>query len=82
VTARSEILAAIPAAMAPDGTFSIQDVWIELERRGTRYSKSTIQTHIASRMCASAPAHHVVRYPDLVRVRDGVYRVSGERSDS
>jgi hypothetical protein len=60
MTARDEILAALPAVRARTGqkTFTPQDVIDELNRRGTVYKPSTIRTHIVSRMCADAPDHH------------------------
>lgn len=76
MTARDDILAAIPAVCARTGhdIFTPQDVIDELERRGTRYKRSTIRTHIVSRMCVNAPDHHARTYDDLVRVADGQYR--------
>jgi hypothetical protein len=76
MTARDEILAALPAVRARTGrdTFSPQDVINELQRRGTSYKPSTIRTHIVSRMCANTPDHHVRTYDDLERVADGQYR--------
>jgi hypothetical protein len=52
MTARDEILAALPAAEArsADGLSSPQDVVDELRRRGSTYAESTIKTHIVSRM--------------------------------
>ena len=76
MTARDEILAALPAVRARTGrdTFSPQDVINELQRQGTSYKPSTIRTHIVSRMCANAPDHHARTYADLERVGDGQYR--------
>jgi hypothetical protein len=57
ITARDEILAALPAicARAADGTFTPQDVVDELRRRGSTYAVSTIRTLVVSRMCATRP---------------------------
>ena len=76
MTARDEILAALPAVRARTGreAFTPQDVIYELQRRGTSYKPSTIRTHIVSRMCANAPDHHARTYGDLERVADGQYR--------
>ena len=76
MTARVEILAAVPAVCARTGsdTFTAQAVIEELQRRGTRYKPSTIRTHVASRMCANSPDHHARTYDDLERVADGHYR--------
>lgn len=38
------------------------------------YRESTIRTHVVSRMCAQAPRHHAVSYPDLDRVAHALYR--------
>ena len=76
MTARDEILAALPAVRARTGseTFAPQDVIDELQRRGTSYKPSTIRTHIVSRMCVNAPHHHGRTHDDLERVGDGQYR--------
>lgn len=76
MTARQEILEALPAVRAHSGseTFTPADVIRELQRRGSRLSESTIRTHIVSRMCRNAPDNHAVVYPDLERVGHGVYR--------
>jgi hypothetical protein len=75
MTARDEILAALPAicARAADGTFTPQDVVDELRRRGSTYAVSTIRTLVVSRMCANAPDHHVRTHNDLERLADGRY---------
>lgn len=77
MTARDEILAAVPAVYARTGqdTFRVQDVIDELERRGSAYKASTIRTHIVSRMCANAPNHHARTYDDLERLAHGRYRI-------
>ena len=76
MTAREEILAALPAicARSDEGPFTPQDVIDELRRRGSSYAPSTIRTHIVSRMCSDAPDHHAVTYDDLERVVEGRYR--------
>jgi hypothetical protein len=76
MTARDEILAALPAlcARTADGTFTPQDVIDELRQRGSRYAPSTIRTHVVSRMCANASDHHARTYDDLERLTDGRYR--------
>lgn len=77
MTARDDILAALPAVRARNGidTFTPQDVIDELGRRGSDYAASTIRTHIVSRMCADTPDHHARVYNDLQRVGFGHYRV-------
>ncbi len=76
MTARDEILAALPAIRARTGrdTFSPQEVIDELQRRGTAYKPSTIRTHVVSRLCADAPDHHGRTYDDFQRVSAGQYR--------
>jgi hypothetical protein len=74
VTARDQILEAIPAVARSDGTFTVDELLRELRRRGSRYAESTIRTHVTSRMCANAPGNHAVTYNDLERVETGVYR--------
>lgn len=76
MTAREEILAALPAVRARTGreSFTVQDVIEELQRRGSTYKPSTIRTHVVSRMCANAPNHHARTYEDLERLPDGRYQ--------
>lgn len=76
MTARSEILKALPAiaARSRDDTFTVDEVVREMRRRGSTYADSTIRTHVASRMCANAPDNHAITYDDLERVSEGRYR--------
>lgn len=77
MTARDEILAALPAVRARLGrdTFTPAEMIAELQRRGTRYPADTIRTEIVSRLCADAPDNHARVYDDLERVSRGVYRL-------
>lgn len=74
MTARDEILEAIPAVERSDGTFTVEAIVRELRRRGSRYAESTIRTHVISRMCVNSPGNHAVTYDDLERLEAGVYR--------
>ena len=78
MTARQEILEALPAVRSRTGSevFTPADVVAELHRRGTTLADSTIRTHIVSVMCRDAPANHLVHYDDLERVGRGRYRPS------
>ena len=75
MTARAEILAAIPAAAASDRTVSVDDLIREMRRRGSNYADSTIRTHVGSRMCANAPANQATTLDDVERAAPGVYRL-------
>ena len=79
MTARDDILAALPAVRQRTGsdTFTAQDVVDQLNRAGTSYAESTIRTHVTSRMCANAPDNHARVYADLERVAPGRYRALG-----
>ena len=74
---RDDILDAIRVVMARSGSdvFSVHEVVEELESRGTRYTAGSIRTHVVSRMCANAPAHHARVYNDLIRVERGLYKL-------
>jgi hypothetical protein len=80
MTCRQEVLGAARtlAAASADGTFSPAQVVATMRALGTRYSESTIRTHITSSMCINAPDHHAVQYPDLVRIRYGRYALADE----
>jgi hypothetical protein len=74
-TAREQILEAV-SHITNGGrrAFTIAEVITELEHRGSRLARSTIRTHISSRMCANAPDHHGTTYDDFERVGHGEYR--------
>jgi hypothetical protein len=83
-TCRDEILEVVSdlAVLAPDGSFSPQDVIRALVARGTRYAPSTVRTHVVSRMCANAPDHHALTWDDLTRVAPGRYRLRNDGPQS
>jgi hypothetical protein len=76
-TARSEILATARklAGQSADGSFTLLQILAEMRRAGSRYTESTIRTHVTSRMCADAPAHHGTTYDDFQRIGGGRYRL-------
>jgi hypothetical protein len=75
-TCRDEVLAAAQALLRLGQVdFSPDDIIREMERMGTRYAPSTIRTHVVSRMCVNAPAHHQSRYEDLERIGRARYRL-------
>lgn len=76
MTCRDEILECIAAIERSTGRkdFTPQEIVDRMRQSGTTFEDSTIRTHITSRLCSDAPAHHGTRYADLIRVADGVYR--------
>jgi len=77
MTCSDEILIAIKKLISHKGSnvFSVPEVIQVMVQNGTTYKKSTISTHISSRMCSNAPDNHGVTYSDLVRVDKGLYRL-------
>lgn len=77
MTLRDDILDAARVVMARSGsdTFSVREIVAELQSRGTPYTAGSIRTHVVSRMCANAPAHHARVYNDLIRVERGLYKL-------
>ena len=77
MSCRDEILDCVKRVTSQKASdeFTIQEVLDCMRTRGTRYSDSTIRTHITSRLCVNAPSHHAARYPDLERIGDGTYRL-------
>jgi hypothetical protein len=77
MTCRDEILDCVRELVSQSGlaTFTIEGVIGLMQERGTRYRESTIRTHVSSRMCINAPAHHASRYPDFERIGHGLYRL-------
>ena len=78
MTCREEVLKVAQqlARSSGDGTFTLEQVLAAMRREGTRYQESTIRTHVTSRMCVNAPAHHALVYADFERVGPGTYRLS------
>jgi len=57
--------------------FGIGEVLKEMQRLGTlsRYSISTVRTHITSRCCSNAPDNHAVTYKYFERIGRGLYKI-------
>lgn len=64
VTARKEI-----------NEFTPQEIVEELRRAGSRFSESTIRTHVVSRCCSNAPDHHAVVFDYFERTGRGTYQL-------
>lgn len=79
--AREEILEAakVLASHASDETFTLGEIVREMQRRGSRYAEATVRTHVTSRLCANAPAHHGTVYADLERVGPGRYKLVSDK---
>ena len=58
-----------------ENEFTSGEVIRLLQEWGTQYAENTIRTHVVSRCCVNAPAHHAVRYPYFERIDKGLYRV-------
>ena len=76
MTARDAVLAAFRRLESKTGrqAFSPADILAEVRLVGAPFKDSTIRTHVISRLCANAPHHHAVVYPDLERVDRGLYQ--------
>jgi hypothetical protein len=59
----------------PMAQFTLLGILAEMRRAGSKYTESTIRTHVTSRMCADAPAHHGTTYDDFQRLGGGRYRL-------
>ena len=77
MTCRDEIIECAKTVMRQSGLdqFTITEIISCMANKGSRYSESTIRTHIASRMCANSPDNHAVTYRDLERTDRGAYRL-------
>jgi len=77
MSCRDEIIECAKDVMRKSGQskFSIQEIIDCMFNKKTDYKKSTIRTHITSRMCIDAPQNHAVTYPDLERIGHGEYRL-------
>ena len=76
MTCRDEILHCVQRLFQQSSKqeFTVQEVVEAMQASGTTYAESTIRTHITSRLCANAPNHHGVTYPDFVRISHGIYK--------
>ncbi len=54
--------------------FQLDEIVAETVAYDPQYKKSTVRTHVTSRMCVDAPEHHASVYGDLTRVDRGIYR--------
>ena len=77
-TCREQILtAAMQITKAKNqNEFTILEILDYLAQQNSPYKKSTIQTHISSKMCSNAPNHHAVTYNDLARIKPGIYSLN------
>jgi hypothetical protein len=77
LTARQEVLqAARTLHSAGITTFSPQQLIEQARRQGARSADSTLRTHIASYMVANIATEHGGRWPDLIRIDRGLYRLN------
>jgi len=68
---REQVLDAARRLLGRDGTFRLRDVVAALPH----LNPGTVRTHVASRCCVNAPAHHQTRWPYFRALGRGVYRV-------
>ena len=73
MTYREQILEVVKVLEKPD--FTAREVIQLMEAAGSRYSRWTIRTHIASLCRAGASVHHSAHYDDFERVGRGLYRL-------
>jgi hypothetical protein len=66
-----QVLEAACRSAAVDGTFGVADV----VRALPHLDAATVRTHVASRCCVNAPAHHASRYRYFRAVARGRYRL-------
>jgi hypothetical protein len=67
----AQVLEAACALAGGEWTFRVADV----ARALPHLNPGTVRTHVASRCCVNAPAHHQSRYSYFRALRRGVYRI-------
>lgn len=73
---REEVLAAAHHLHSNgQADFTPDEIIRHMRAQGSKYTETTIRTHVVSRMCADAPDNHGTRYADFARVARGRYRV-------
>lgn len=77
MTCRDEILTVANklAEQSDNGEFILEDVLAALKNLGSKYTESTIRTHVSSRLCSNAPDNHAVTYNDLIRINSSTYKL-------
>ena len=81
MTARTDIrTAASSLTKRGQSLFSTAELIAEVRRQGSTYPDMTLRTHIVNYMCVNASGPSAGRYPDLVRVSRGLYRMAGSRA--
>ncbi len=73
----NEVLEAASVVVASKGIneFTPHEIVSYMNNHNTTYAESTIRTHIISRCCINAPAHHAVRYAHFERISHGLYKI-------
>lgn len=66
-----QVLEAARRCAGDDGRFAVADV----VRALPHLDAATVRTHVASRCCVNAPAHHASRHPYFRAVARGIYRL-------
>jgi hypothetical protein len=68
---REQVFDAARRLAGRDGTFRLRDVVAALPH----LNPGTVRTHVASRCCVNAPAHHQTRWPYFRALGRGMYRL-------
>ncbi len=58
-----------------DNHFTVSEIKTQLQNQGFSLNHKTIETHVRSRCCVNAPAHHETTYNYFERVGRGVYKI-------
>ncbi|WP_412027897.1 hypothetical protein [Deinococcus yunweiensis] len=76
MSCREEILAGLHELLQhrPHREFLLAELLSHMARRGTCYGRCTVRRHVLAVMCTNSTSQGGGMYPDLMRVRRGVYR--------
>ena len=66
-----QVLDAARRVRGRDGTFRLRDIVAALPH----LNPATVRTHVSSRCCVNAPAHHQTRWPYFRALGRGMYRI-------
>ncbi|THF88416.1 hypothetical protein E7T09_04205 [Deinococcus sp. KSM4-11] len=77
MTYRDEILDVVRDLVRdrPTRQFTLAEVIVEMQERGSACKIPTINTYVSSMMCVNAPRHRRKQYADFERVGPGQYRL-------
>lgn len=79
---QDEVMAAARAYVARTGreTFSFPDIWLEVQRRGTKFTQGAVRTTLSCHLAGGSPSREYE--PQIDRVQRGVFKIRNAEDES